>query len=79
MLDIALIKNLNKNHIPTASFQHGVAREISEDILCVDSLFEATLVDVSYVFVITIRKLLKRATTHITKFLFVACQKTCSA
>ena len=50
MLDIALIKNLNKNHIPTASFQHGVAREISEDILCVDSLFEATLVDVSYVF-----------------------------
>lgn len=50
MLDIALIKNLNKNHIPTASFQHGVSREISEDILCIDALFEATLVDVSYVF-----------------------------
>ena len=50
MLDIALIKNLNKNHIPTASFQHGVSREISEEILCIDALFEATLVDVSYVF-----------------------------
>jgi hypothetical protein len=50
MLDIALIKHLHKNHIPTASFQHGVSREISEEILCVDVLFEASLADVSYVF-----------------------------
>lgn len=50
MQDIALIKHLNKNHIPTASFQHGVSREISEEVLCIDALFEAGLVDVSYVF-----------------------------
>ena len=49
-MEISYIELAKKNSIITASFQHGITKEISEDILSIDVLYESNIVDYYFVF-----------------------------
>jgi hypothetical protein len=49
-MELSCIEVSKKHGIVTASFQHGVSKEISEDLLSIDVLYESSLVDRYFVF-----------------------------
>ena len=49
-MELSYIEVAKKNSIITASFQHGITKEISEDILSIDVLYESNIVDYYFVF-----------------------------
>ena len=49
-MEIAFASLAKKNNIITASFQHAISKEISEDILSIDTLYESNIVDYYFVY-----------------------------
>ena len=58
--EIASIEISNSRKIVTASFQHGISKEISKDISCITTMFETNIINLYFVYNQTIlRTLLK--------------------
>mgnify|MGYP003969240151 FL=1 len=49
-MEIAFASLAKNNNIITASFQHAISKEISEDILSTDTLYESNIVDYYFVY-----------------------------
>ena len=49
-MEIAFSALAKKYNIVTASFQHAISKEISDDILSVDSVYESNIVDYYFVY-----------------------------
>jgi len=49
-MELSYIEIAKKHSIITASFQHGISKEISRDILSIDVLYESNIVDHYFVF-----------------------------
>ncbi|OUU62599.1 MAG: hypothetical protein CBC22_03660 [Alphaproteobacteria bacterium TMED62] len=49
-MEVAFSSLTKKYNIVTASFQHAISKEISEDILSVDSVYESNIVDYYFVY-----------------------------
>jgi hypothetical protein len=49
-IELSCIEVAKSNSIMTASFQHGITKEISDDILNIDTAYESNLVDKFFVF-----------------------------
>ena len=49
-MELAFCSLAKKNNIITASFQHAVSKEISKDILSIDSIYESNIVDFYFVY-----------------------------
>ncbi len=43
LVEIAAIEESNKRNILTASFQHGISKEISKDISCISTMYESNI------------------------------------
>ena len=59
-MEIAFSALAKKYNIVTASFQRAISKEISDDILSVDSVYESNIVDYYFVY--------NRATVKYAKF-----------
>ena len=49
-MELAFSYYAKKNKIKTASFQHAISKEISKDILSIDSIYESNIVDYYFVY-----------------------------
>ena len=49
-MELAFCSLAKKNNISTASFQHAISKEISKDILSIDSIYESNIVDFYFVY-----------------------------
>ena len=48
--EIASIEISNSRNIVTASFQHGISKEISKDISCIATMFETNIINFYFVY-----------------------------
>jgi hypothetical protein len=49
-MELSYLEVAKKHSIITAAFQHGISKEINEDILSIDTLYESNIVDNYFVF-----------------------------